>query len=827
MVTLTIDGKQVQASKAATILDAAMGAGITIPVLCHAKKLLPYGACRVCLVEVEQMKGRLIPACTTPVTEGMVVTTMSPEIKKVRKTVLEFLLVNHVVDCPVCDKGGECDLQDLTYEYEVTTNRFKDAKFNLETDERNPFIERNMNRCVLCGKCVRVCDEIVSYGSYSFINRGFDTKVATAYDRGLDCEFCGQCVSMCPVGALLPRPFKFKARPWQLKEVDTVCGYCGNGCTVTLGVLDNKVETIRFNDKIGVNDGNLCVRGRFGYSYINAEERLKRPLVRKNGRLEPATWSEAMEAVAAGFEKARAEKGLGILSGGRLTNEEYFYLGHLADKVLKTPHLDHSGGECYKGLSQGLAETLGIKASTGTFPQVEGCDAILAIRSDFYETHPVFGMVVNQAVKRHDAKLAIISDKKGKFTKLPGAKTLLTKPGTEVAILNAMAQVLLTEGLAVTEGVTGVEGLRAALADYAPQAVAAKTGVPAEAIEAAARAFAKGKNKAILMAYGLPYSAQSRELGVAAANLAILAGVFDGEKGGLYLCGEKANSQGAIDQWILPRPNGMGAQAMLQAAAEGNLSALYVIGEDPLLSYPDRAKVAAALDKIPFLVVQDLFMTDTAREADVILPAVSFAEKNGTFTNAERRVQRLRPGVKSPGEARSDLSIFALLAARMKDPLVFTGPEAVFAEIAQTVPEYAGLSFNAIGPEGVVWGGEHLATKTRNLVAVKGGEPLAARFQMVTGSALFHSGTLSVRSKGPMSALPEPYAEFCLEDAAELGLAEAQTVCLKGNGEELRLKVKVGKRMPRGVIFVPYHFGSAGVNRVYRGETSVTVEVSK
>ncbi len=292
MVNLTIDGKQVTVSKTATIYEAAKEAGIYIPVLCYAKKLLPYGACRVCLVEIEQMKGRLIPSCTTPVSEGMVVTTNSDEIVRVRKTVMEFLLVNHVLDCPVCDKGGECDLQDLAYEFESISNRFEGEKFDLPTDEVNPLIERNMNRCILCGKCVRVCDEIVGYGSYSFINRGFETKIATAFDRGLDCEFCGQCLSMCPVGALLPRPFKFKARPWQLKQVDSVCGYCGNGCTVTLGILGDKVETIRFNDEIGVNDGNLCIRGRFGYSYVNHKDRLTKPLIRKDGELVEADWDE-------------------------------------------------------------------------------------------------------------------------------------------------------------------------------------------------------------------------------------------------------------------------------------------------------------------------------------------------------------------------------------------------------------------------------------------------------------------------------------------------------------------------------------------------------
>ena len=440
-----------------------------------------------------------------------------------------------------------------------------------------------MNRCVLCGKCVRVCDEIVGFGSYSFINRGFESKIATAFDRGLNCEFCGQCVSMCPVGAILPRPFKFKARPWQIKEVDSVCGYCGNGCTVTLGVLRDKVETIRFNDKTGVNDGNLCIRGRFGYSYVNSEERLKKPLVRKDGQLVEVEWKEALDAVVAGFRKGRDQKQVGILAGARLTNEELFLLKNLAE-TLGTANLDHSGGECYKGLTEGLKETLGVTSSTGTFPQVENCDVILAIRSDFYETHPVFGMVVNQAVKRHDAQLIVVSDKKGKFTRLPHAETLLTCPGLEVNVLNALAQVLIEEGLALTEGVEGLGALKKVLAAYAPDKVEAETGISAEALRQAARQLAGAKKSAILLAYGLPYSAHSRELGIAAANLAILTGNAGREGSGLYLCGEKANSQGAIDLGILPGKGGLGARAMLDAAAAGKLCALYVVGEDPLSS---------------------------------------------------------------------------------------------------------------------------------------------------------------------------------------------------------------------------------------------------
>jgi NADH-quinone oxidoreductase subunit G len=826
MVTLTIDGKQVQVNKTATIYEAAEEAGVKIPVLCYAKKLLPYGACRVCLVEVEQMKGRLIPACTTPVTEGMVITTMSEEIHKVRKTVLEFLLVNHVIECPVCDKGGECDLQDLTFDYEVYPNRFTGEKFNLPTDEVNPLIERNMNRCVLCGKCARVCDEIVAYGSYSFINRGFESKIATAFDRGLNCEFCGQCVSMCPVGAILPRPFKFKARPWQLKEVDSVCGYCGNGCTVTLGVLNDKVETVRFNDRTGVNDGNLCIRGRFGYSFVNSDKRLTHPLVRRNGQLEKADWNEALEAIVSGFSKARAEKGVGIIAGGRLTNEEYFLLKNVA-AALGTAHVDNSGGECYKGVTEGLNETLGVSASTATFPQVEECDVILSIRSDFYETHPVFGMVVNQAVKRNDAQLIVVTDKKGKFTKLPHAETLLTRPGLEVNILNAMAQTLIAEGLAVTENVEGLSELKKALDAYAPEKVETVSGVSAEAIRAAARQLAGAKKSAILLAYGLPYTAQSRELGIAAANLAILTGAAGREGSGIYLCGEKSNSQGAIDLGILPSEGGMGVQGMLKAASSGDLSALYVVAEDMLSSYPDFTAVETALKKVPFLVVQDIFLSPTAEQADVVLPAASFAEKDGTFTNAERRIQKVRQGIPLPGEAKTDFAIFELLCSRFGKKVTYTGPRAVFSAITESVAGYGGIDINTIGPQGVVWGGETLPVSRRRVVAVSGAEPLKSKYQLLTGSALYHSGTVSTHASGPLAVVPSPYVELGREDAAELKVKEGDYLTLAANGAEIKLAAKIDVRLPKGVLFAPYHFPGSGINRLYRGEAAIAVEVRK
>ncbi len=826
MVTLTIDGKEVSVRPNATIFEAAKEAGVHIPVLCYAKKLLPYGACRICLVEVEQMKGRLIPSCTTPVTAGMVVNTISDEIRKVRKTVLEFLLVNHVVECPVCDKAGECDLQDLTYEYEVTTNRFKGAPFAHETDEVNPLIERNMNRCVLCGKCVRVCDEIVGYGSYSFIERGFDTKIATAFDRGLNCEFCGQCVSMCPVGAILPRPFKFKARPWQVKEVDSVCGYCGNGCTVTLGVLKDKVETVRFNDKTGVNDGNLCVRGRFGTSFVNSDARLSSPLVRKDGVLVETDWDEALDVVAKGLRKAQQAKGVGILAGARLTNEEFYLLKNLSG-ALGTGNLDHSGGQCYKGVTEGLDSVLGLRASTSTFPQVEQSDFILSVKADFYETHPVFGMVVNQAVRRNNAQLVVLGDKKAKFSKLPGARTLLSRPGLETNLLNALCFVLLDEDLARTEGIDNLEAFKAALASSTPEAVAALAGVDAQQIRISARELAAAKNAAILVPYGMPYLAAASELGTAAANLALLAGVVGTEGAGLYVCGEKANSQGAIDMGILPAAGALGAPQMLDALSQGNLSALLIAGEDVLSSYPDRETVEKALKSTGFLVVQDIFLSDTAKCADVVLPAASFAEKDGTFTNAERRIQRVRRAVPSPGAAKTDFEILCALCERLGRPVEQASDAAVFAEIVRSIKGYEGIALDQIGAQGVVWGGENLMPLKKNLVSVEGAQPLSAALSLITGSTLHHSGTLSTHAKGPLSVCPEPFVEISRQDAAELGVAEADLVSVQAEGVKLSLKAKVDIRLPKGVVFIPYHFSQLQLNRLYKGQAAVAVEIVK
>mgnify|MGYP001333946639 CR=1 FL=1 len=826
MVNVTIDDIQVSVAPDATIYDAAKAAGIRIPILCHDKKLHPFGGCRMCLVEIEQMKGRLIPACTTPVSEGMIVRTSTDEIMKARKLVLELLLLKHPLDCPVCDAAGDCDLQNLTYEYKVEKNSFTDEKFRWKIDYENPLIERDQNRCIHCGKCARICDEIVSFGAYSFINRGIEAKIGTPFDDKLDCEYCGSCISVCPVGALIAKPFKFKARWWALKKVNSVCSYCSTGCQLTLGVKDDKVLTTIYDEDQGFHNGQLCGRGRFGYQFINSEKRLKTPMIRKNGQLTVATWDEALELVARKLSEQKTSDATAIaaLVTPRLTNEELLLFRKLFKNTLGTDSIDHSAGYAHLALTKGMKESFGISASPSVFADIQKTNLLLVIKSDAYETHPVIGFEINLAVKRKGVDLRIVSDKSGKLTKLPDAKTLIHKPGSELMLVNAIAKVLIDEGLADVTAV-GFDALKGLLADVNLGKAAVVTGVSVESITELARDYAKAEKALIIMPIGLAYPGHNAELAQAVANLAILTGKYGKEGCGLLVLGEKNNSQGAADLGIHPSAGGMDAAAILNGCTSGSVKILYVAGENPVISYPDRVKVSKALEAVPFLIVQDMFLTETAAMADVVLPVKSFAEKCGTFTSAGRAVQRINKAIKAVGQSRSDREIFAALIASVSGSSVSSDAAELLTEISATTPGYEGLSFEKLGDDGYVYP----VNVSPKLVPVAAVEPAQedGKFALVIGSALYHSGTMSRFGEGPLLVCPEQYLELGRKDAARLGVVEGAKVKVKSVSGELVLPVKVGVRMPEGVVFAPYHFDSNSINSITTGSSVTYVTVSK
>jgi len=821
MVNLTIDDKQVTAPKNATIYEAAKINGIEIPILCHDKKLKPFGACRMCLVEVEQMKGRQIPACTTPVTEGMIIRTSTPDIIKARKMVLELLLLNHPIDCPVCDKGGDCDLQNLTYEYKVSSNRFSDAKFNHEIDYNNPLIERDMNRCVLCGKCARICDEVVSFGALTFISRGIETKIGCEFEGALSCEFCGSCVSVCPVGSLLARPFKFKARFWSLTKQKSVCGYCGTGCNITLGVKDNKVLTIVYDQNQGFHEGLLCARGRFGYQFVNSDKRLTKPLIRKNGTLVEAGWDEALELVA-GRLKSGSVAGLAT---PRMTNEEVVVFKRMLETA-GSKNYDHSAGYAHAALTEGLAKSFGLPASNATILDIQKSNLLLVIKTDAYETHPIIGFEINKAVKNNGVKLSILSDKRGKLSKLPGAQTLLHTPGTELAVINAISKSILDQKLiaASAANVPGLAELEKALAGFTPEAVAGQTGLKAADISRIAQEYATAEKAMILFPVGHAYPGHNADLAHAIANLAILAGKYGKEGSGILCMSEKNNSQGAVDMGLYPTDGALNASQILEGCISGAVKTLFIAGENPVVSYPDQAKVLSALEKADFLVVSDLFLSETAAMADVVLPACSFAEKEGTFTSVDRRVQYIKPGIKKVGQSRSDFDIFNDLIGKLggeKESSV----ASVFSRIASTTPGYAGLSYEGLGEEGAFAAVQPKPAFVVPAASVPMTRP-SGKLAMLTGSILYHCGTLSQHGEGPMHVCPEGYIEVSRSDAAGLKLTENDLLVVTSETGSIKLKARITTRMPEGVVFSPYHFGENPINQVWNGSAITWVSVA-
>lgn len=797
MLTLIIDGKEIQVEEDTTILEACEKAGSKVPTFCYDRRLLPFGACRICLVEVEGARQKFTPSCTTPASNGMIIKTTSPDIIKARKTILELLLINHPLDCPVCDKAGECTLQDLVYEYGIEKNRFKGEKANLPVDHQSHLIERDLNRCILCGKCARICDELQDVAEISFVNRGMKAKIGTDFDRSLDCEFCGQCIDICPVGALTSKLFKYKARIWELKKVKTICPFCGIGCHINLGIKDNKILRVTSDEE------NLCSKGRFGFEYVHSDQRLTTPLIKKDGELVEASWEEALSLVT---EKFKENKGsLAGLCGNRLTNEEVYLFQKLMRAALQTNNIDNAGGYSYAGIME-------LRKSSGNISEIKKADCIVLLRSDISETHPTISVEVNLAVKRNGAKLIIINARDIKLSKLTNL-SLIHFPSTEIALLNGITNVLINEGLIdkdfISKHTDGFGELKKCVKDYTPAAVAKITGVDKELIINAAKTFGEAQKPIILISTGLNTIGDDVGLAQSSINLALLTG----NVGKIAILGEKSNSHGTIEMgaipeflpgyqeindstvrqkfekvWKtkLPTTKGLGAAEILE---EGKIKGLYIIGENPVETYPDQTK--QALESLDFLVVQDIFLTQTAKLADVVLPACSFAEKEGSVTNVEMKIQKLNKALSPIGEAKSDLEIFIELSKLLGYEMNYANSKEVMDEINNLVPPYERDTFK-----------EKFIPQTFEPLPV---EDKYYPFSLLTGNTHFHSGSMSGKSAALIEVCDEAIVEINSEDANELEIEAGELVKVSSREVSIELKAKISNKSSKGVIFIPQH----------------------
>ncbi|MFH0965703.1 MAG: formate dehydrogenase subunit alpha [Planctomycetota bacterium] len=883
-VKVRIDGREIEASAGETILEAALEHGITIPNLCHERRLAPYGACRLCIVEVEGARG-LPTACTTKVTEGMVVRTRTEELERMRRMLLELLLSEHPNDCLTCEKEGDCKLQDLAYRYGLKELRFRGELKPRTVADDNPAIARDPAKCILCGRCVRICDEIQGACAIDFARRGNATTIEAPFGEGLlgpasDCELCGQCVSTCPTGALADKQGIGLGRSRDLAKVLTTCVYCGVGCQMYLDVDRERNRLVKVSSAIGLppNDGTLCIKGRYGYDFVNHPDRLTKPLIRKEGAkktgsfadpreaFREASWEEALDLAAKRLEEIKAEKGadaIAVLSSAKCTNEENFAMQKFARAVIGTNNVDHCARLCHASTVAGLAAAFGSGAMTNSIEDILDADVIFVTGSDTTEAHPVIGSVVRRAVRQRGAKLIVADPRKIKLTKL-ATLHLQQRCGTDVALLAGLAHAILAEGLAdeafVRERTEGIEELREAVREYTPALVSKITGVGEEKILEAARLYGKAERATILYAMGITQHTTGVDNVKAIANLAMLTGNIGRAGTGVNPLRGQSNVQGACDMGALPNvlpgyqrvsddelrgkfekawgcripaKPGLTVVEMMNAAVSGAIAGMYFMGENPALSDPDIHHVREALAKVEFLAVQDIFLTETAAFADVVLPVASFAEKDGTITNTERRVRRVRKALAAPGEALVDWEVTSAIAERMGKAFGYGGVEEILAEINDLTPIYGGITWERVsGLRGLQWpcpdeGHAGTAILHREKFTRGKGKFHPVRYLeakelpdeeypmvLTTGRVRehWHTGTMSRRARILDGVVPGGWAEVHPKDAAELGIEDGEAVRIVSRRGEVVIGARIVDKTLPGTVFLSFHWKEAPAN---------------
>ncbi|NQT24682.1 formate dehydrogenase subunit alpha [candidate division KSB1 bacterium] len=870
-IQLTINGKQVSGTNGQTILALAQEHGIDIPNLCNDPRLIPSGSCRLCVVEVDGQKAP-VTACTFQIAPGMVVHTDTEEILALRKTILELLFSEHRGVCTTCDENGNCLLQKYGYEYQIDDTAFALPESNDPIENYttgNEAMVYNSDKCIRCGRCIRICQEVQMDSALTFKERAAQVEVSTAFDMPLNdttCELCGQCISTCPTGALYERSAKGRGQCKDFKRTRTTCGYCGVGCQIDLNV-NSKNEIVRVTSPVGVipNDGNLCVKGRFGMDFVGSDKRLTAPLIKRNGKFEKASWDEALDTIAKKLGEIKATHGpdsIGGLSSAKCTNEENYVFQKMIRTAIGTNNVDHCARLCHASTVAGLARAFGSGAMTNSIDEIRRAGCIFIIGSNTTEAHPVIGLAVKDAVVNNGAKL-IVADPRTidivRFAELHMAQ----QPGTDVALINAMMHVILTENLADMEFIKkrceNFEAMEAIVKDFTPEMAEDVTTVSADAIRQAARIYATATSSSIIYSMGITQHTTGTDNVLSLANLAMLTGNVGKESTGVNPLRGQNNVQGACDLGALPNvypgyqsvedekihekfekawgaklSNKMGLTVveMMHAVEEGKLKGLYLMGENPALSDPNLNRTRKSLEDIEFLAVQDIFLTETAEYADVVLPTMCFAEKDGTFTNTERRVQRVRKAIDGPGKSRDDWQIVCDLATRLGFPMKYNNASEILDEIASLSPIYGGISFERINDVGLSWpcpDKNHPGTKYLHKDQFKRGlgkfHPVEFKppvekadktfpFLLSTGRQLyqFHTGTMTRKSPVINQVSPTGYVEIHNEDAERLGIVNGQKVSVATRRGIVTTQARVTTDIGKGWLFMPFHFSEGPAN---------------
>ncbi|SHI30100.1 formate dehydrogenase subunit alpha [Parasporobacterium paucivorans] len=869
MPKLTIDNIQIEVPEGTTILEASTQLGIDIPTLCHMKELSPEGSCRMCLVEVENARG-LQTSCNTICSEGMVVRTDTEKVIDSHRFVLDMLLSNHNLDCFNCAANGQCKLQDYCVQYGVERTSFKGLKCTEPVDTSSPFFDFDHTKCILCRKCVRTCEHIQCDSVLSAADRGFGTSISTFMgvpylESG--CVSCGNCVQACPVGALTLKDSK-KYRVWETKKVTTTCPHCATGCQMNLIVKKGKIVAVE-GAPGPANEGQLCVKGRFGsHDFVHSPDRLKHPLIKKNGKFEQATWDEALDLIASKMTELKKKYGPNSLAGfscSRAPNEDNYVMQKMVRTVFETNNVDNCARVCHSATVAGLAITLGSGAMTNTIKDItEEPEVMLIVGSNTTEAHPVIGSRIRRA-KQNGCKLIVVDPRETTLAEEADIH-LKIRPGTNVAFANGIMNIIISEGLEDKEYIAarteGYDEIKKIVAEYTPEKVAAICRIDADALREAAIMYAKAEKAPIIYCLGVTEHSTGTEGVMSMSNIAMLVGKIGKAGCGVNPLRGQNNVQGACDMGCLPtdfpgyqkanKPEviskfekawgvslssskGLTSTEVFVAANEGKIKGLYIFGEDPIVTDPDTGHVNNALNNIEFLVVQELFMTETAAYADVILPGASYAQKEGTFSNTERRVQRVRKAVELEGEQRLDTDIFCDLMTRMGYPAHYDSASDIMDEVARLTPSFGGISFERLDRgESLQWPctySDHPGTPIMHCEVFSRGlgyfypavyKPAAELpdeeypILLNTGRMLYHYNTRAMtgRSPGINIISNSSYIEINYKDAQKLGIGNHDRVKVYSRRGELETEALVGRKVNEGESFMTFHFPDGNANKL-------------
>ncbi len=881
-VTLSIDGIEVTVPAGTSVMRAAQECGSPIPKLCATDSLEPFGSCRLCLVEIEGRRG--YPAsCTTIAEAGMQVRTQTPKLADIRRGVMELYISDHPLDCLTCSANGNCELQDMTgvvglreVRYGMKGKNHFDllSALTKEKDESNPYFSYDPSKCIVCNRCVRACEETQGTFALTISGRGFESRVSPGESQPFmesECVSCGACVQACPTATLMEKGVIEHGQAE--KKVTTTCAYCGVGCAFDAEVKGTTVVRMVPNKDGGANHGHSCVKGRFAFGYATHADRITTPMIRKSieDAWQPVSWDEAINYAASEFKRIQAKHGrdsVGGITSSRCTNEETYLVQKLVRAAFGNNNVDTCARVCHSPTGYGLKQTLGESAGTQTFDSVMKADVIMVMGANPTDGHPVFGSQMKRRL-REDAKLIVVDPRSIDLVRSPHIQAeqhLKLKPGSNVALITSMAHVVVTEGLVKEDFVRArcewhsFEQWRDFVArpENSPEAMEIHTGVPAADVRAAARLFATGGNAAIYYGLGVTEHSQGSTTVIGIANLAMATGNIGREGVGVNPLRGQNNVQGSCDMgsfphelpgyrhvsdaatralfkdaWgVEPQPEpGLRIPNMFEAAMDGSFLGLYCEGEDIVQSDPNTQHVEAALRAMECVVVQDLFLNETAKFAHVFLPGSSFLEKNGTFTNAERRISRVRK-VMPPLAGKEDWEVTCMLSNALGYPMDYRHPSEIMDEIARLTPTFHGVSYerldelgsiqwpcNEQAPEGtpIMHIDQFVRGKGRFMLTeyVPTEERTSKRFPLIltTGRILsqYNVGAQTRRTANSMWH-DEDRLEIHPADAETRGINEGDWVGITSRAGETVLRARVSGRMQPGVVYTTFHFPESGAN---------------